>query len=60
MEMGVPVLPELELGSLRDADRSRRTCFCKNLGSLEEEGEDGTGEGVSVMSRSFTTQLVKR
>jgi hypothetical protein len=24
---GVPVLPELEMGSLRDADRSRRSCF---------------------------------
>ena len=52
---------ELPDGSLREADRSRRTCFCKNLGSFEEEGEDGTGEGESFMKKTvqFPNQVCR-
>jgi hypothetical protein len=54
---GVRVLPELKLGSSQDPDRSRRSCCQKkSLGSLEEDGQDRTGESVhAVVSCSFTT-----
>jgi hypothetical protein len=37
---------------LREADGSQTTCFCRNLGSFEEEG-DGTGEDGCVWRESF-------
>lgn len=32
-------------------ERSRFACFCRNLGSLEDEGEVGTGDGGSFIER---------